>query len=229
MSKSRTMAPIALAIVLAACAEPVAPARQMEPSSAPRLGAQPHLSAPTVLNTFLLPVTDPTTGNRYLAAGRIQLRIGAPGTSAFPPGPCRIDAGLGSPPSPDFVSVCASIENPGGKRLAGGIFGLASGGRAWLAIGNPGEYPPGPCRSYLVRGTLAISHDLAVAVSSRPGDYAALFQFQEVDPRPAGEIRGVFGPPTGGPGDFGSIFGFQEVDPRTPDCVVNVTSSLRSE
>jgi hypothetical protein len=233
MRRSRILLMLGLGAAAAACSDPAAPGRQILPSDGALHGAQPHLATPVVLNTFLNPVTDPTTGLAYEGGGWLQLTFGwqappEPDDAFVPPGPCRSSLLPAVQDGFTLLDVCALIDNPGGARLVGGALvpvGDAVG--ALIQIGSPGLFPPGPCRSYVVRGALSIGDELAVALSSNPADLAALFEFQEVNEMPGGELRGTFGPSSGGPGDPGAISGFQEVNELDPGCVIDVTTTPR--
>ena len=227
---------LGLGAAAAACSDTAAPARQISPSDGARRGAEPHLATPVVLNGFLNPVVDPTTGLAYDGSGRLRLTLGwqappEPERTHVPPGPCRNGSSLLPAVQDGFtlVGVCAVIDNPGGARLVGGVLGSTGDAvGALVPIGGPGAYPPGPCRTYAVRGMLLVSDDVAAALWSDPGSLAALFAFQEVDSRPAGTLRATFGPSSGGPADRGAISGFQEVNEVDPDCVVDVTLPPRA-
>ena len=220
---------LVLGLGAAACADPAAPARRIAPPDGALRGAEPHLATPVVLNSFLNAVVDPTTGLAYQGSGRLRLTLGwqappEPERFLVPPGPCRSSLLPAVQDGATLLGVCALIDNPGGARLVGGALvptGDAVG--AIISIGNPGLYPPGPCRSYVVRGALVVGGDVVAALWSNRGSLAALFEFQEVDQRPGGALRGVFGPSTGGPADHGAISGFQEVNEVDPGCVVDVT------
>jgi hypothetical protein len=62
---------------------------------------------------------------------------------------------------------------------------------------------------------------------SRPGDFAALFEFQEMNERPGGEIGGVFGPPADGGGDPRAIAGFHATS-RRKSAVPAVAEAFRA-
>lgn len=218
---------LVLGLGAAACSDPAAPARRIVPSDEPARGAEPHLATPVVLHSFLNPVVDPTTGLAYESSGRLRLTLGWAGPMElgrfYPPGPCRSTLLPAVQDGITPLGVCALIDNPGGARLVGGsLVSTGDAVRAIVPIGGPGLYPPGPCRSYVVRGALLIGNDVAAAIWSNPGSLAALFEFQEVNETPGGALRGTFGP-SGGPADPGAISGFQEVDNFDPDCVVDVT------
>lgn len=227
-----------IAVLAAACAEHGASDRLLAPSRDALHGAQPHLTTPVLLTTFLQPVLDPETQTTYQASGGLQLAVAWLTPTAverwlFPPGPCRSSSLL--PAVQDGmveIDLCAVIDNAGGAALVGGGLALNSDpnqrGGILVPFGVPALFPPGPCRTYVVRGALAVDDALATALSDRPGDIAALFEFQEVNELPGGEIRGVFGPPSGGPGDPGTVSGFQEVNEVDPGCVIDVTLAARS-
>lgn len=220
---------LVLGLGAAACSDPAAPAGRIVPSDNPARGAEPHLATPVVLHSFLNAVVDPTTGVAYQGSGRLRLTLGhlEPGRSFVPPGPCRSTLLPAVQDGLTLLGVCALIDNPGGARLVGGAL-VATGDavRAIVPIGTPSLYPPGPCRSYIVRGALLVGDDVVAALWSNPGSLAALFEFQEVNEMPGGALRGTFGP-SGGPADPGAISGFQEVNNFDPDCVIDVTPTPR--
>jgi hypothetical protein len=221
------------ALFVTGCADSSAVDPLLAPPEQPRLGAEPHLAGPIMFKALLLPVTDPLTHDAYSGGGTLRLTFGraAPpdhGRRIYPPGPCRSTSLLPAVQD-EFVqvNVCAFIENPGGGALSGGGLVLNNDpnqrGGFVLTFGTPNLYPPGPCRSYVVLGAVATERGLATALSNRPGDFAALFEFQEVDNRPGGEIRGVFGPPSRGGVNPGSMGGVHDPDGGDPACVIDVT------
>jgi hypothetical protein len=126
-----------------------------------------------------------------------------------------------------LLGVCAKIDNPGGARLfAGALVDPGDRTPPALSLGDARIWPPGPCRSYVVGGTLVIPTEMAQAIASGRGDLAAIFGFQEVNEMPGGEMRGVFGPAPGGPGDPGSVRGII-IDNSRDGCFVDVTSTPR--
>jgi hypothetical protein len=238
MRRSPGFFAIGVAVLAAGCAEGASPDRLIAPSEKAQHGAQPHLVTPVVFDTFLRPVRDPETGIAYEGGGMLRLTFGwdvptAVEQQIVPPGPCRTTSLLPAVQEGAVqVHVCAFIANPGGGVLVGGGLALNNDpnqrGGIIVPFGTPNLYPPGPCRSYVVEGALAVDANLPAALSDHPGDIAALFEFQEVNERPGGEIRGTFGPPSSGPGDPGAIAGFQEVTEVDPSCVIDVTMATRS-
>ncbi|MEO7368015.1 MAG: hypothetical protein ABIZ36_08660 [Gemmatimonadaceae bacterium] len=90
-----------------------------------------------------------------------------------------------------LVSVCAFIENGGGSALLG-LTLTSSRGTSPTTLGI-GSFPPGPCRTYLVRGAFALDDAAARSIANHPGDLVAIFGFQDVDDRTANEMRGTLG------------------------------------
>jgi hypothetical protein len=231
MRRSSTLSLTGAALVLAGCASS-ATDRLLAPPEQARRGAEPHLASPVFFRAPLRPVVDPQTQLAYDGGGSVRLILGwspppHPERLIVPPGPCRSTSLL--PAVQDGfvqVNVCALIDNPGGAALSGG--GLASNNdpnqRGMLvAFGTRNLYPPGPCRTYVVVGAVAMDRDIAIALANRPGDFAALFEFQEVNERSGGEIRGDFGPPSGGPGEGSATGGLQGPGGGDPACVIDVT------
>jgi len=232
MRRSSMLLSAGAALLLTGCANGTATDRLLAPPGRARLGAEPHLS-PVFFRTTLRPVTDPHTQVAYEGGGTLRLTFGwtpppDPDRLILPPGPCHSTSLL--PAVQDGfvqVNVCAVIDNPGGGALAGG--GLVSNNdpnqRSELIVpfGTRNLFPPDPCRTYVVLGAVAMNRDVAAAFSSHPGDFAALFEFQEVNERPGGEIRGVFGPSSGGPGNPGMSAVIHGPSGSDPACVIDVT------
>jgi hypothetical protein len=234
MGLTRLLLALGLGATATACSDAAAPVQRIAAPDGPSLGAEPHLATPVVLNSFLNAVVDPATGVAYDGGGRLRLTLARQrsaelGASFVPPGPCRSSLLPAVQDGFTLLGVCALIDNPGGARLVGGA--LVSTGdavRTIVPIGSPGLFPPGPCRSYVVRGALLIGRDVAAALWRNREGLAALFEFQEVNETPGGALRATFGPSSGGPDDPGAISGFQEVNEVDPGCVIDVTLPPRS-
>ena len=233
MRRSSGMLAAGAMLLATGCANSAAVDRLLAPPEQARRGAEPHLVSPVMFRAVLYPVTDPQTQVAYAGGGTLRLTFGwAPPPDGdrliVPPGPCRSTSLL--PAVQDGfvqVNVCAFIDNPGGGALTGGGLALNNDpnqrGGIIVPFGTRNLFPPDPCRSYEVHGAVAMERSIAVALSNRPGDFAALFEFQEVNERPGGEIRGVFGPPSAGGGDPGASSALHGPVGGDPACVVDVT------
>lgn len=206
---------VVLALAATACGEPAAPVARNE---LPAPAAALVVRSSSLLYATLAGVPD-VSGVPYAGNGVLGVLLGR----SYPPGPCRPEFLPAVQRGQTLVSLCAYVNNAGGGTFVGGAL-VASGGPslAPLVRFEPTAVESAPCRGYIVRGALLLDDAVARAMASRPGDFGAIFGFQEVNELgPPEEMRGTFG--AAAPPDPEG--GFIPVPTGDPACVVNVTAA----
>jgi hypothetical protein len=210
-SPARSALALGLVALALGCSEPAAPPHARDGSSPNAAISRSSLLAFTA---SLSGVPD-ASGVPYAGYGLAQILI----ARAFPAGPCRPEFLPAVQRGQTLVSLCSFIDNAGGGLFI--WFKLAASGGPSLApivYLMPTAIESSPCRSYLIRGAVALDDAVARAIASNPSALDAIVAFQAVDAfEPPEEMRGTFGTVT--PPDVGLL----PAPSGDPYCMVTVS------